>query len=104
MTPYYINLVENEPLVKRDAKLVNELEKQNQDKLKELEDKIKDAEENFGENEVREALLAKAEYHHKIGDKEKALEVYRITTEKTVALGQRLDIVFAIMRIGFSWL
>jgi 26S proteasome regulatory subunit N7 len=105
MGPYYNFLVESEPQhFKRDAKLADDLQKQNEEKLKELDEKTKDAEENFGENEVREALLAKAEYYHKIGDKEKALEQYRITTEKTVALGQRLDIVFAVMRIGFSWL
>jgi 26S proteasome regulatory subunit N7 len=105
MAPYYSYLVEHEGTTfKRDVNLEEELRKQNEVKLKELDDKIKDAEENFGENEVREALLAKAEYYHKIGDKDKALEAYRITTEKTVALGQRLDIVFAIMRIGFSWL
>lgn len=39
----------------------------NEKTLKELEDKIKDAEENLGETEVREALLAKANYLCKLG-------------------------------------
>ena len=40
---------------------------ENETELKVLEDKIKDAEENLGESEHREALLAKAEYLTKIG-------------------------------------
>ena len=40
---------------------------ENETQLKVLEDKIKDAEENLGESEHREALLAKAEYLTKIG-------------------------------------
>jgi 26S proteasome regulatory subunit N7 len=70
MYPYYTHLVDHEgTYFKRDANIENELRQQNEEKIKELDDKIKDAEENFGENEVREALLAKAEYFHKIGDK-----------------------------------
>jgi hypothetical protein len=38
-------------------------------KLIELDDKIQDAEKNMGENEVREGLLAKAQYYKQIGDK-----------------------------------
>ena len=46
---------------------------ENETELKVLEDKIKDAEENLGESEHREALLAKAEYLTKIGIDSKSL-------------------------------
>jgi len=58
---------------------------------------------NLGENEIRESNLNKADYLTKIGEKDKAVNAYRITTEKTVALGQKLDIVFTLIRIGFFY-
>jgi len=54
-------------------------------------------------NEIRESNLNKADYLTKIGEKDKAVNAYRITTEKTVALGQKLDIVFTLIRIGFFY-
>ena len=52
---------------KEDSKLWTEMTAENEAELKTLEDKIKDAEENLGESEHREALLAKAEFLTKIG-------------------------------------
>lgn len=52
-----------------DETLANKMKAENEKKLKELDDKIKDAQENLGENEVREAHLAKATYYKEIGDK-----------------------------------
>jgi 26S proteasome regulatory subunit N7 len=71
--------------------------------LKELDEKIADAEKNLGESEIREAMLAKSDYLLKIGDKDKAVSAYRQTYEKTVPIGQRLDIIFTLIRIGFFW-
>lgn len=85
------------------ADLLKKMTSANEQKLKELDDKITDAEENFGESEVREALLTKSQYFASIGDKERALAAYRITTDKTVSLGHRLDIVFAVLRIAFAF-
>merc|ERR1712141_890656 len=56
---------------------------------KEFDVKIADAETNLGESEHREALLAKAEYLTKIGDKDNAVEAIRKTMEKTVGLGNK---------------
>jgi 26S proteasome regulatory subunit N7 len=53
--------------------------------------------------EVREKNLAKAEYLCRIGDKEAALTAFRKTYDKTVSLGQRLDIVFHQIRIGLFY-
>ncbi len=41
------------------------------------DEKIADAEKNQGESELRDALLAKAEYLTKIGMKEEAIEAVR---------------------------
>lgn len=69
--------------------------------LKKIDERIEDAQENLGESEVREALLAKALFYIRIGDKEKSLEHLRETETKTVAVGQKMDLVFHILRLGF---
>lgn len=73
----------------------------NAEELKKLDEKIADAEENLGESEVREALLAKALFYIRIGDKESSLEQLKVTEAKTVAVGQKMDLVFHTLRLGF---
>ena len=41
----------------------------NEARLGELEDKIKDAKDNLGETDVRDAMVAKAEYLVEIGNR-----------------------------------
>ncbi|CAH3151120.1 unnamed protein product, partial [Porites lobata] len=72
--------------------------------FKKLHETLKDAEENLGETEMTDALYAKAEYLCQIGDKEKALTVFRFAYEKAVALGYKLDIIFYQIRIGLFYL
>ncbi|KAG2388641.1 hypothetical protein C9374_000080 [Naegleria lovaniensis] len=105
MGPYYENvLVQQLPdYFKADQTFINSLRESNQKKIQELNEKIEDAQKNLGENEVREALLTKAQYYYSIGDKENTLSAYRETETKTVALGQKLDILFALLRVGFAF-
>ena len=100
MTPLLKNLTHH---ISIEKSIREELEKKNNENLEKLDAKIKDAEENFGENEVREALLAKSQYYHKIGDKKLALEWFDKTFAKTVALGQKIDILFSKTIIGFAF-
>lgn len=79
------------------------MEKANAAKMVKLEAEMKDAVANMGETEVRESHLAKAEYLTQIGDKDAAITAYRETTEKTVSLGHKLDIVFALIRLGMFY-
>ena len=72
--------------------------------LKQLEIRIEDAEKNLGDTEIREANLAKAEYLSLIGDKELSLSQFRKTYEKTATLGQKLDMIFHQIRIGFFYI
>ncbi|XP_010507951.1 PREDICTED: 26S proteasome non-ATPase regulatory subunit 6 homolog [Camelina sativa] len=76
----------------------------NEEELKKLEEKIADAEENLGESEVREAHLAKALYFIRIRDKEKALEQLKLTEGKTVAVGQKMDLVFYTLQLAFFFM
>jgi len=102
MLPIYNSLIDLK-LLSKDEELIKNNTLENDTKLKELTEKIIDAEQNLGENEVREALLNKALFFKKIGDKEQALKSYEKTESKTVALGQRIDILFDIIRIGFGF-
>ncbi|VDQ03376.1 unnamed protein product [Trichobilharzia regenti] len=71
-------------------------------KIKELDAKIKDAEENLGDTEVRTAMMEKAHYLSKIGDKvDRALSQFRLILDKSLMPGFRLDTIFHIIRIGF---
>lgn len=82
-----------------DDGVLEAMKAKNDEKLKELDDKIKDAEENLGDSEVREALLAKAEFFVKIGDKDAALKGFEECEKKTVAIGQKMEMVFSVMRL-----
>lgn len=85
----------------KDVSLVVQMEANNAAKLAELDGRIKDAEENLGESEVREALMARASYLCRIGAKDEALSAFRVASDKTVSLSQRLDISFTLARMGF---
>lgn len=52
-----------------DAKLLEELTEKNRVELSRLDHNIEDAQENLGETELKDALLERAEYLSKIGDK-----------------------------------
>jgi len=87
-----------------DNELLAEMKKSNESELQQMTAAIEDAEKNLGEGEVRESNLKKAEYLCKIGNKEGAVTAFRMTYEKTVSLGQRLDIIFHLIRLGLFYL
>eukprot|EP00124_Ichthyophonus_hoferi_P003326 Ihof_evm1s283 gene=Ihof_evmTU1s283 len=72
-------------------------------RTKELQASIEDAKKNLGETEIRDLLLALAEHYCKIGDKDNALSTFRLSYEKTVSLGHRLDIIFNLIRLGLFY-
>ncbi len=83
-----------------DAALVAKMKAANVEKEARLGAVITDAVENQGEDEVREGHLALAMHLVLTADKERALEAIAKTMEKTVGLGQKLDLVFAEIRLG----
>ncbi|XP_074567377.1 26S proteasome non-ATPase regulatory subunit 6 [Curcuma longa] len=87
-----------------DAAVLDSMRKKIEEELKKLDEKIADAEENLGESEVREAHLAKSLFYIQIGDKEKALEQLKVTEGKTVAIGQKMDLVFYTLQLGFFYM
>lgn len=61
-----------------------DIEKTFEQLLAETNDKITDAEENFGETEVRDALLAKAELYNDHSKYELAIETYNLALKRTI--------------------
>jgi hypothetical protein len=102
MLHFYLALVEQFNFEK-NGDLTLRMKEHNDAKVQQLKARIKDAEENLGESEVREAHLAEADHYSKTLDKDNAVSAYRITLEKTMGLGEKLDIVFTIIRLGFFW-
>lgn len=68
MAPYYECLCKDLKW-QLDVELLNRMKKANEDELKRLDDVLEDAEKNLGESEIRDAMMAKAEYLIRIGDK-----------------------------------
>lgn len=103
MTPFYEECCKDLDWLVDDT-LLQKMKKANADKLKELDSSIEEAETSMGESEIREAHLSKAEHFTRIGDKESAVTAIATTSEKTVSLGQRLDLVFHNIRLGLFYL
>jgi 26S proteasome regulatory subunit N7 len=82
---------------------INEMHKANEAKLESLDHALKDAEANAGDSEIREALVAKVDFFARIGDREKCLELSRQCTEKTIATGPKLDLIFQRIRLGLAF-
>lgn len=68
MAPYYEGLCKELkwPL---DSELLSKMKKANEEELKRLDDVLEDAEKNMGESEIRDVMMAKAEYLIRIGNK-----------------------------------
>nr|CAB3450271.1 unnamed protein product [Digitaria exilis] len=103
MAPLFESLV-SAGVLEADAALLAKMRGRIDEEIRKLDEKIADAEENLGESEVREAHLAKSLYFIRVGEKEKALEQLKVTEGKTVAVGQKMDLVFHTLQIGFFYM
>jgi 26S proteasome regulatory subunit N7 len=104
MVDYYKNVVVKDLGWPEDKKLVSEMSVKREARLAELQEKIATAEKNEGETEIKEAMLAKAEYLVEVGDKKGAIETTEKALEKTVGAGNRLDVVFLNIRVGLFFM
>jgi 26S proteasome regulatory subunit N7 len=84
-----------------DVALLKELEEKNRAAVVVFDEKAEDALQNAGETEYSDALIAKAHYVAKIGEKDVAVQAYDFAIEKTAPIGVKIDLHFAIIRIGF---
>lgn len=82
-----------------DQAALDSMRSDNTKKLAELDEKIAEVEKNMGDEEVRDAMLAKADYLANIGDKELAWEAYEAVEAKTPSVNHKLTIAFCKMRL-----
>ncbi|CUF40112.1 proteasome regulatory non-ATPase, putative [Bodo saltans] len=86
-----------------DAKRAAEMDKINELALERLTARIKDAQDNLGDVEVREALLAKCDFYASIGDLDACLKFNEECSGKTLAPGPKLDLCFQRIRLGIAF-
>jgi len=85
-----------------DDMLLGKMKSENQARLAELEQAISSAEENQGDTEVKDAMIAKAEYLADIGDQEAAAKAFDAAMEKTAGSGPKMDLVFSMLRLDLA--
>ncbi|KAM1025709.1 hypothetical protein ACFX14_038718 [Malus domestica] len=85
MAPLYETLVA-ESVLELDQGVMDSMRAKHQEELRKLDEKIADAEENLGESE------------------EKALEQLKVMESRTVAVGQKMDLVFYTLQLGFFYM
>jgi 26S proteasome regulatory subunit N7 len=100
MVPYYESLIATLNFPK-DAALLDTFKTANDAELKRIDAILVDAQENLGETEVTDALLAKANHFARIGDVTNGIPAYNLAIEKTGPLGRRIDLNFSLIRMGF---
>jgi len=84
-----------------DPEFLAKLKARNEEAEKKLEEMRKDAEENLGENEVREAFVARAIHLARIGSSPQIVrEACEEAEKRTVASGQKLDLCFLTIRVA----
>jgi len=74
-----------------------------EDEVKKLDDKIEDARKNYGDIEIRDAILEKAKYfHYKRKDFEQAKKIYMEAYDITMGSSKRMDILFEILLMAIE--
>jgi len=102
MAPYYRLLTSgSEPLLARDEKLLEEMEKNNREEMEGFKKRLEEAEKTEGEMEISDALRKRGMYLTRIGEKDAAIDALKEALEKTPGLGAKIDITLTLARIGF---
>jgi 26S proteasome regulatory subunit N7 len=70
-----------------------------EEEIKKIDEKIKDAEENLGNEEVRDAIIEKAELYLKAGNKQAAIETFDKALKLSVGVSKKMEIEFQILLI-----
>ncbi|PFH32948.1 putative 26s proteasome regulatory complex subunit [Besnoitia besnoiti] len=84
-----------------DQALVQTMEVKHKAELEGFEARLEEAKEKYGDVEVREALLSRANFYCRIGDLKQAVAAYEVAYQKTVGAGGKIDITLTLVRLGF---
>lgn len=102
MKPFYQNLCAAFDW-QVDDDLISELTNSNNAELSGLQDALSKAKEAKGEEDVRVAIQNLALFYLKIGDYQESKKQLTELFQHTVALGQKIDVVFCQMRLAFFY-
>merc|ERR1711981_83413 len=103
MATWHKYLVENGTL-KADNKLQAELESRVEKKLKEFDEKISTAEKEEGDVDVRDAMVDRAEYLAKTGDRVNAIKGFAQIRKKChMTTGTKLDLIFNQLKLALFY-
>ncbi|KAK4134921.1 PCI-domain-containing protein [Trichocladium antarcticum] len=86
-----------------DEALYQSLQADNDRELEEIQKEEDEAVEKAGDTEIQAARGKRAEFWARVGDKEKAIAAYEDVFENTGILGNRIDLVLAIIRMGLFY-
>ncbi|KAK5652721.1 hypothetical protein OQA88_9574 [Cercophora sp. LCS_1] len=86
-----------------DEAVHQSLQADNDRELEEIQKEEDEAVEKAGDIEVQAARGKRAEFYARIGDKDKAIAAYEDVFEKTGILGNKIDLVLAIIRMGLFY-
>ena len=81
-----------------DEEWLAAMEAANKAELDSLDEKLENAKQNEGESEICAALLARADFNMRIGEKEKTIAAFEEAYAKTVGLGPKLDLLLTKLR------
>ncbi|KFG39368.1 putative 26s proteasome regulatory complex subunit [Toxoplasma gondii p89] len=84
-----------------DQVLVQSMEEKHKEELAAIDMRLEEAKEKYGDVEVREALLTRANFYCRIGDLKQAVKAYDVAYQKTVGAGGKIDITLSLIRLGF---
>lgn len=73
-----------------------------EDGLKKCDEKIEHAKENFGDIEIRDAIMEKAQYLHSHKKIEECIKIYLLAHDKSIGMERKMDVIFIIMQIYFK--
>jgi len=100
MGPMYERLLAStQTVIVIDDMVLQRMVEENARVVKELDESIAHCVEHEGEMEVRDAVVAKAEYLANIGDVERAQETFEDAFGKTVGSGPKMDLSFSLLRL-----
>lgn len=103
MATWHEYLVEQGTL-KADKKLQSELEQRVEKKLKEFDEKISTAEKEEGDVDVRDAMVDRAEYLAKTGDRVGAIKGFAQIRKKChMTTGTKLDLIFNQLKLALFY-
>ena len=100
MLPFYLSIC-SEFKWDINQDIVDELSKPLEEEQHKLEIILSDAQENQSEEDVRVSFQNLALFYLRIGDYEKSKKLLADLFQHTVALGQKIDVVFCQMRLCF---